>query len=1386
MRLIKIIVVSILFYLPFAAEASHMMGAEITYRCLGNKQYEITARVYRDCRGIPFNNPSITVTDYNGKTISLSYTRVSIEDITPRCDDSSTGPCNPSNNTVSNEGVELHTFLDTIDFSVSPYNYFQNNGVCKVYFTLEQCCRNGDITTINPGNFYIEAMLDICKSNFTNTSPQFKGRNVLFANCNFPFRQNLGAKDFVEYDSVSFELVNPLNAANTNETYNGSFSPTVPMSPYCVPSSVINCKAVPGATPPRGFYFNNQNGDLIFTPTKCNEVGVISMQATEYRKNSSSGQWEIVGYIKRDIQIVVQSLNLYNKIPQVKLLATYNFTTRKKTCIDIATYDTAANGATSNNKGDATTLSIIELPLGATFAYVDSSARLKKGRLCWQPHDSIYLKLKTTSKLIPLTAEVKDNFCYTPEIVQKGFNIRLLAPDSSGYLGINTFIDRDKNGIKSTGEKNRSVGLKFKDKYSAYYIATDTAGLFGDSIGIGNVTIGVAQHPYYEATTKDTTVKIKMDSAHALSFGFINKAGIYGRIYEDANGNCKYDKGEMPYSGYKVFTDSNKYVGISDKNGVYYIKAPAGSYTLTCDFKPLFVSVNCPVAKTISISINGDSAYLDNDFGVSKNKDFKDVSVGIHVGRLRRGFGGKVTVMCTNNGFVTRKNVTLQLPVNSNFGLYYNSTLYANAGTTASIAIDSILPSQTFKKTFDFLVDANKFQSKDEICFTLRTDSTATAEDSLKADNTAIGCRIVDAPYDPNNKLITSDTAKTTLDRSINYTVQFQNTGTDTATRVVVRDTVDTKYLSLDLFNLDWSDYPCETIIEGNVIHFIFDNINLPTFAKSGDKSIGAFNFTLGLKPNIAVETAVKNSVAIYFDFEKPVITKPAIATINNPITIKKVNAKSFCVNVANRIAFSSRVALQTGNKMIVELSDANGSFTSPIALNSKFSTSITDSLDFTLPKGLNGGNHTLRIRSTNPAAVSVPTSGVVIITALDKPSYLINSNLNNNSICENDTLNINFTNTSYLYKVLKNNVQLSNFNSVFSYQLPMAGKDSFDVIALDNSTGCKDTLNIRPVILKRPTIQASITNRKAAYCSAESMVINGSGAQYYVYLKNNAILGNKTASSSFTTQLDNSGTYRIKGEGSNGCSNLSDTMMITVNPLPSATLNIAPTPLCDVDSATLQFSNDFNKDLFKNNQLLLDNTTLTKYAIKNVVQGDYYQLKSMTDKGCAKNSPVITIAIFPVPQKPVITASGDNLNVSAFTGTIAWYRNNQLLSNTGTTLNNAPSGVYHVVFTSNDGCSSTSDNYTHVNVSVKKIEAKEITVYPNPAGNWLAVQTSSIQITTVEIVSISGQLIQSYETTGTSIKVNTENIADGFYILRCMDEHGNFAIFKIQINHLH
>ena len=55
---------------------------------------------------------------------------------------------------------------------------------------------------------------------------------------------------------------------NNSITYSSPFSSQWPMTPYCVPPTTIKCTPNPRTNPPRGFYFDTANGDVIVTPTK--------------------------------------------------------------------------------------------------------------------------------------------------------------------------------------------------------------------------------------------------------------------------------------------------------------------------------------------------------------------------------------------------------------------------------------------------------------------------------------------------------------------------------------------------------------------------------------------------------------------------------------------------------------------------------------------------------------------------------------------------------------------------------------------------------------------------------------------------------------------------------------------------------------------------------------------------------------------------------------------------------------------------------------------------------------------------------------------------------------------------------------------------------------
>ncbi len=152
-----------------------------------------------------------------------------------------------------------------------------------------------------------------------------------------------------------------------------------------------------------------------------------------------------------------------------------------------------------------------------------------------------------------------------------------------------------------------------------------------------------------------------------------------------------------------------------------------------------------------------------------------------------------------------------------------------------------------------------------------------------------IHCLEIRDSYDPNDKQVSPEGI--TLDQLadgdnlLEYMIRFQNTGSDTAYRVVV---VDTLPLNLDvasiqslrgshLFDLDVTG-------EGRpILIFSFENINLPDSLTDELNSSGYIRFKIRPEQNLGVGTILSNEAAIYFDFNEPIITNQALVVISHP-----------------------------------------------------------------------------------------------------------------------------------------------------------------------------------------------------------------------------------------------------------------------------------------------------------------------------------------------------------------------------------------------------------------------------------------------------------------------------------------------------------------------
>ena len=143
--------------------------------------------------------------------------------------------------------------------------------------------------------------------------------------------------------------------------------------------------------------------------------------------------------------------------------------------------------------------------------------------------------------------------------------------------------------------------------------------------------------------------------------------------------------------------------------------------------------------------------------------------------------------------------------------------------------------------------------------------------------NTDIDCAEAVASFDPNDKrgfpLGISDDHIIAPNTDIEYMIRFQNTGTDTAFTVVIRDTLPP---TLDLLTVESgaSSHNYSFRIYGpRVLEWTFENIMLPDSNVNEPLSHGFISFKVEQVPNLPNGTFIHNDASIFFDFNAPIIT---------------------------------------------------------------------------------------------------------------------------------------------------------------------------------------------------------------------------------------------------------------------------------------------------------------------------------------------------------------------------------------------------------------------------------------------------------------------------------------------------------------------------------
>lgn len=143
---------------------------------------------------------------------------------------------------------------------------------------------------------------------------------------------------------------------------------------------------------------------------------------------------------------------------------------------------------------------------------------------------------------------------------------------------------------------------------------------------------------------------------------------------------------------------------------------------------------------------------------------------------------------------------------------------------------------------------------------------------------------------------------------------------------------------------------------------------------------------------------------------------------------------------------------------------------------------------------------------------------------------------------------------------------------------------------------------------------------------------------------------------------------------------------------------------------------------------------------------------------GCSDSSS-IAVTVDPVPSIPVITNSGDTLFSSAAVS-YQWSFNGNMISGATSQFYVASlSGLYSVVVTGANGCSSVSAGYSYNSISSPgAIGPYELHIYPNPVNTECLIQS--------KLLSIKGSRISIYNLLGEKMEFQLQMSVTGSAIL--------------------
>jgi PKD repeat protein len=366
--------------------------------------------------------------------------------------------------------------------------------------------------------------------------------------------------------------------------------------------------------------------------------------------------------------------------------------------------------------------------------------------------------------------------------------------------------------------------------------------------------------------------------------------GFYeGKVIMDQDSNCTQGVGDHPFTSTTIVATPGPYYGITDYQGNFRMALPIGSYTFSVASTPFGTLPGCPASGSQVATV---STHLDTTSGINfyfKPNSGGDIAVTVSNGNHRPGFtNNSASVTVYNSQYVDAPNTVVKLVKPSAFaftGTWHPMAPDAINGDTAIWNVGTLgLMAYAYRSGY-VTVPANTPLNTP---FTYQGLASCGLAETNTVNNQTTVNGTVTGSYDPNDKQVWTATGANAdgfvepTDTTLRYLIRFQNTGTDTAFTIVVRDTFDTD-LDISSLRILGASHPMNTEFTDSTglrARFVFNNILLADSNTNEPASHGWLEYTIRKKNGLTNGTVMSNRASIYFDFNPPILTNRVNSTI--------------------------------------------------------------------------------------------------------------------------------------------------------------------------------------------------------------------------------------------------------------------------------------------------------------------------------------------------------------------------------------------------------------------------------------------------------------------------------------------------------------------------